>query len=113
MTIILYTLPNCNQCESIKAKLEAAGYDYQEEDMSTAENLTELKIHGCFAVEAPVLRVDDVFYEYCACKADGFFAEVFGVKPDQQEVPEMDGRMKGPEHKAYKSDKFMKDGGFR
>jgi glutaredoxin 3 len=92
--ITIYTLPDCPNCESIKAKLEAAGYEYQETDMSTPENLTELRLNGCFAGEAPVLRVDNTFYEYCACKVDGFFAELFGVRPDQQEIPQYDGRMK-------------------
>ena len=57
--------------------------------MSSAENITELRVNGCFAMEAPVVRVDDTFYEYCHCSAPGFFSELLGVRPDQQEIPEV------------------------
>jgi len=85
--IIVYSLPCCPHCEEIKAKLVACGYEYREEDMSSAESLTELRSNGCFAMEAPVVRVDDTFYEYCNCQPEGFFTELLGVKPDQKEIP--------------------------
>jgi glutaredoxin len=85
--IIVYSLPCCPHCEEIKAKLVACGYEYREEDMSSAESLTELRSNGCFAMEAPVVRVDDIFYEYGNCQSEGFFTELLGVKPDQKEIP--------------------------
>jgi glutaredoxin len=94
--ITIYTIQDCPNCENIKSKLTAAGYEFREEDMCSPENITELRSNGCFAMEAPVLRVDDTFYEYCACSQSGFFSELFGVRPDQQEVPQHDGRMEMP-----------------
>ena len=85
MPIIIYSLENCPRCEEIKGKLSASGYEYVERDMSTAENLTELRVNGCFAQEAPVVRIDECFYEYCDCIADGFFTEQFHVKNKQHE----------------------------
>ena len=87
--IIVYSLPCCPHCEEIKAKLVACGYEFQEEDMSSAESITELRVNGCFAMEAPVVRVDDTFYEYCNCSAPGFFSELLSVRPDQREIPEV------------------------
>ncbi len=87
--IIVYTLENCLHCEEIKSKLTACGYEYEERDMSTAENLTELKILGCFAREAPVIQVDEKCFEYCQCKEDNFFSTLFSVRADNTtEIPE-------------------------
>jgi glutaredoxin len=90
--IIIYCLEDCPRCEEIKAKLTASGYEYREEDMSTAENITEMRLCGCFAMEAPVLRVGDNFFEYCQCQADGFFSEMFGVKQHNQTIPDVGGK---------------------
>jgi glutaredoxin len=87
--IIVYSLPCCPHCEEIKAKLVAWGYEFQEEDMSSAESITELRVNGCFAMEAPVVRGDDTFYEYCHCSAPGFFSNMRFVED------------RGEEHKTY------------
>jgi hypothetical protein len=90
--IIVYSLPCCPRCEEIKGKLDACGYEYKEEDMSSAESLTELRSNGCFAMEAPVVRVEDIFYEYCHCQSEGFFTELLGVRPDQSKIPDVKGK---------------------
>ena len=90
--ITIYCLENCPRCDEIKAKLTDAGYEYREEDMSTAANITELRVNGCFAMEAPVLRVGDNFYEYCQCQADGFFSEMFGVRQENQTIADVGGK---------------------
>lgn len=59
---IVYTLEFCPNCELLKACLTAKGLSYEEQDMSTAENLTELRVNGVFVNEAPVLRLGDDFY---------------------------------------------------
>jgi len=89
--ITVYTLENCPHCEEIKAKLTASGYEYEEMDMSLPENITELRINGCFAMEAPVVCVDGQYYEYCHCQAPGFFSELFGVRQDKKETPDIGG----------------------
>lgn len=59
---IVYTLEFCPNCERLKACLTAKGLSYEEQDMSTAESLTELRVNGVFVNEAPVLRLGDDFY---------------------------------------------------
>jgi hypothetical protein len=76
-------------CEEILAKLGACGYEFQEEEMSLEESRTELRVNGCFPMEAPVVRVQNTFYEYCLCSAPGFFSELLGVRPDQQVIMEI------------------------
>ncbi|HTY53444.1 MAG TPA: glutaredoxin family protein [Methanomicrobiales archaeon] len=57
----VYTLEHCPNCEMLKAYLKSRKISYAEKDMSSAESLTELRVNGCFAMEAPVLRFDDTF----------------------------------------------------
>jgi glutaredoxin len=59
--LTVYTLENCPNCEMLKGYLRSRRVTYSERDMSTAESLTELRVNGCFAMEAPVLRKNDTF----------------------------------------------------
>jgi glutaredoxin len=59
--LVVYSLEECTQCEALKSYLRREGLFYTEEDMSTAASLTELRIHGVFAMEAPVLRQGEKF----------------------------------------------------
>ncbi len=59
--LTVYTLENCPNCELLKVFLKTKGLSFREEDMSTAASLTELRVNGCFAMEAPVLRLGDTF----------------------------------------------------
>ena len=59
--LVIYTLENCPNCEMLKEYLVSRKVAYLEKDMSSAESLTDLRVNGCFAMEAPVLRKDDLF----------------------------------------------------
>ena len=59
--LTVYTLENCPNCELLKDFLKRKGFQFSEEDMSSAASLTELRVNGCFAMEAPVLRQGDTF----------------------------------------------------
>ncbi len=59
--VILYRLEFCPNCELLKAYLDGRGIAYAEQDLSSAEALTELRINGVFVSEAPVLRKADTF----------------------------------------------------
>jgi hypothetical protein len=61
LALIVYTLENCPNCEMLKDFLASRKIAYQEKDMSSAESLTDLRVNGCFAMEAPVLRRGDLF----------------------------------------------------
>ena len=88
--LILYTLENCPNCLQIKSKLIYCGYEFEEQPMDTAENIAELRYNACFAMEAPVLRVGDSFYEYHHCMKEGFFSELLGMCDNKHEIPDFD-----------------------
>lgn len=62
MNLIVYSTPTCPRCEQLKAALKKAGLDYESQDMSTPEALTELRVNGVFTLMAPVLQADESFY---------------------------------------------------
>jgi len=59
--LTVYTLENCPNCEILKDFLKKKGIKFEEEDMSSAASLTELRVNGVFAMEAPVLRRETTF----------------------------------------------------
>jgi glutaredoxin len=59
--LVIYTLEYCPNCEILKEYLSRNHISYDEKDMSTAESLTELRIHGVFVNEAPVLMGEGGF----------------------------------------------------
>jgi glutaredoxin len=60
---IVFTLEICPNCLQLKQALTDLEIDYDEMDMQSAEGITELRVNGCFAMEAPVLMIGDNFYE--------------------------------------------------
>jgi hypothetical protein len=62
--LIVYTLEHCPNCEILKTFLKKGGYCFIEQDLSTAESLTELRINGIFVHEAPVLQKSSDFYTF-------------------------------------------------
>jgi|WetSurSiteA1Bulk_404760.scaffolds.fasta_scaffold314894_1 glutaredoxin 3 len=72
--MILYTLTDCPNCDNVKRMLHAAGYEFEEKDMSSPESITEMRFNGCFEMNAPVLQIEDKFYNYDQLK-DGKISE--------------------------------------
>ncbi len=62
MKLIVYSTQTCPKCQQLKAALAKAGVSFENQDMSTPEALTELRINGVFTLTAPVLQADDRFY---------------------------------------------------
>ena len=62
MNLTVYSTSTCSRCEQLKAALKKAGLNYENQDMSTPEALTELRVNGVFTLMAPVLQADDSFY---------------------------------------------------
>lgn len=60
----VYTLPSCPNCITLKDMLDKKGVVYKVVPMDSPEGVTELRVNGCFAMQAPVLQVGDRFYEY-------------------------------------------------
>jgi glutaredoxin len=59
--LILYTLENCPNCEMLKEYLKGKGIPFTEQDMASADSLTDLRVNGVFVMEAPVVRGGDIF----------------------------------------------------
>ncbi|HPC89962.1 MAG TPA: glutaredoxin domain-containing protein [Methanothrix sp.] len=62
MKYTVYTTRTCPKCQQLKAALQRVGIAFSEEDMSTPEALTELRINGVFTLSAPVLQAGESFY---------------------------------------------------
>jgi glutaredoxin len=59
--LVVYSLEDCPQCEALKSYLRSQGFSFTEEDMGSASSLTELRVHGVFTMEAPVLQKGETF----------------------------------------------------
>ena len=63
MKYIVYSTEHCPKCEQLKAALGKTGISFENQDMSTPETLTELRINGVFTLSSPVLQANDKFYK--------------------------------------------------
>ena len=61
MNIIVYTTKICPNFKKVTAFLAAEGEDYAEVDITTAEALTELRMHGVFTLITPVVQIGSDF----------------------------------------------------
>ena len=61
--VVVYSLPNCPYCILLKDALNMAKVKYKTIMVDCAEGIAELRYGGCFAMMAPVLQVNDTFYE--------------------------------------------------
>lgn len=59
--LIVYSANLCDHCMKLKEFLHQNHIHFTEEDISTAESLTELRMNGCFCIEAPILRIGNLF----------------------------------------------------
>lgn len=57
--LTLYSLPFCPHCETLKTFLDKAGIVYKNASLEDPAAITELRIEGCFAIEAPVLQIQN------------------------------------------------------
>jgi hypothetical protein len=57
--IKVYTLPNCVRCEILKNELHKRCIYFETAEMDTSESMAEMRVEGCFAIEAPVLAIID------------------------------------------------------
>lgn len=59
MAIIVYTKPNCVQCDQTKRFLDRAGIEYSEQDITSEENSTQLaKFQSDGFSAAPIVVTD-------------------------------------------------------
>lgn len=61
MVIKIYTTKICPNCKKVKEFLTEEGEAYEEVDITTAEALTELRMHGVFTLVTPVVQVGSTF----------------------------------------------------
>lgn len=59
--IIVYSANLCDHCMKLKEFLRENPIQFVDENISTAESLTELRLNGCFCIEAPILRIGNLF----------------------------------------------------
>lgn len=79
LTVIkVYSLPVCPRCETLKTFLTNNNIPFESVDMESAEGITELRVAGCFAMEAPVLvnETSGVFMESAEMFPNGTLDEL-------------------------------------
>lgn len=62
--ITLYTLPHCPNCEEAKRRLKMVEKPFIMRDMSDSAAVAELRVNGCFLMEAPIIQIGDSFYSF-------------------------------------------------
>lgn len=62
-SIIVYSMENCPNCETLKSTLKEHGIDFEERNLETKEAIIELRYCACFPQEAPVLQCGKTCYE--------------------------------------------------
>ena len=59
--IKVYSTKVCPHCKQVKDFLAAAGVEYEDVDITSAEALTELRMNGVFTLITPVPQVGSTF----------------------------------------------------
>lgn len=57
MDICIYTMETCPRCEMLKQFMDDMKLPYKTMLMDTPEAITDMRVEGCFAMEAPVLQL--------------------------------------------------------
>lgn len=58
----VYSTKTCPRCSILKATLARWERHYEEASLEDAKTLTDLRLAGCFEIEAPILQVDGIYY---------------------------------------------------
>ena len=61
--VIVYTLPVCPNCEQLKCLLNENNISYTSRDIEDPDVYADLLLSGCSLVEAPILSIDNEFYD--------------------------------------------------
>ncbi|MGZ4902426.1 MAG: glutaredoxin family protein [Halobacteriota archaeon] len=62
--VVLYTLPVCPNCQTLKQALMRYSIAFDEEDLDSPQARTTLLMQGVFTTTAPVLKVKNTFLTY-------------------------------------------------
>ncbi len=60
--ISVYSTKLCPNCKILKQLLEKENLQYKDVDMATPIGLTELRMNSVFTMSAPVLQIENKFY---------------------------------------------------
>lgn len=60
MSVVVYTKPNCVQCDQTKRFLDKAGIEYSTEDITTEENSAQLAYFQAEGFSAAPIVVTDI-----------------------------------------------------
>ena len=61
MAIRVYSTKICPNCRKVKEFLAAEGAPFEEVDLTSAEALTELRMHGVFTLVTPIVQIGSTF----------------------------------------------------
>jgi len=70
MKIYLYTIDNCEKCDTLRDCLNIMGISYSEVKFKSLNELFNKFKDELYIINAPVLAVDDIYYD-APCLFDG------------------------------------------
>lgn len=62
MKVIVYSTEICPNCRTLKDLLKSMNISFQEISLNNPTTMTDLAMNGIFPMMAPILRVNDKFY---------------------------------------------------
>ena len=74
--IIIYTTPTCPQCEELKTYMGKTGISYEEKDLTDFNNIAKLRQKGIFLSSAPILQIDNLYFNSLEIANKNFYSEV-------------------------------------
>ncbi|MFA5692334.1 MAG: glutaredoxin domain-containing protein [Acholeplasmataceae bacterium] len=61
--LVIYTTSTCPHCAELKKQLGSLGIDFDTRNLEDADVLTDLRVEGCFAMQAPILQIGDMYFQ--------------------------------------------------
>jgi len=61
--LVIYTTDKCPRCAELKKQLGSLGIAFDTKDLEDPGVLTDLRVEGCFAMQAPILQIGDMYFQ--------------------------------------------------
>jgi glutaredoxin len=61
--IVVFSTPGCKNCKALKTILNMIGKRFEVRDMASSDAIAELLSEGVMVMSAPVLKIDDKYFD--------------------------------------------------
>jgi len=59
---VVYYTRSCPNCHALMERLTSFGIEFETRDLCDPDTLTDLRCNGCFAMQAPILQIGDMYF---------------------------------------------------